>query len=100
MKLSQEQVAHLAKLARLDLPEEKLTQMTKDFGSILEYVERVQKVDVTNVEPFTVPAKSQGWREDKPLEADAVARELIMTNFPERTGDLLAAPGVFETPKK
>lgn len=100
MKLSKDEVAHLAKLARLDLPEEKLEKMTKDFGAILGYVERVQRVDIKDVEPFTMPAKSQGWRQDQAFEADEAARELILANFPERAGDLLAAPGVFETPKK
>ncbi|MDD2785533.1 MAG: Asp-tRNA(Asn)/Glu-tRNA(Gln) amidotransferase subunit GatC [Patescibacteria group bacterium] len=100
MKLSKEEVAHLAKLSRLDLPEQKLEQMTKDFGSILEYVDSIQKVDVEGVEPFTMPSKSQGWREDVAFEADEATRELILTNFPERAGDLLAAPGVFEVPKK
>ena len=38
MKLDKEQVAHLAKLARLDLGEEKLEAVTKDFDSILPYV--------------------------------------------------------------
>ena len=100
MKLSKQEVAHLAKLARLDLPEDKLEKMTKDFGAVLEYVDRVQKVDVEGVEPFTMPAKSMGWREDKPFAADDVTRELILANFPDRAGDLLAAPGVFEIPKK
>ncbi len=100
MKLSKEEIAHLAKLARLDLPEEKLEKITKDFGSILEYVGRIQKVDIQGVEPFTMPAKSEGWRPDKAFEVDEATRELILANFPERAGDLLAAPGVFETPKK
>jgi aspartyl-tRNA(Asn)/glutamyl-tRNA(Gln) amidotransferase subunit C len=100
MTLSKEEIAHLAKLARLDLPEEKLEQMTKDFGAILEYVDRIQQVDVEGVEPFTMPAKSEGWRQDVAFETDEVARELILSNFPEKAGDLLAAPGVFETPKK
>ncbi|MFA6503925.1 MAG: hypothetical protein WCT54_03180 [Patescibacteria group bacterium] len=47
-----------------------------------------------------MPSKSQGWREDVAFEADEATRELILTNFPERAGDLLAAPGVFEVPKK
>lgn len=100
MKLSKEEVAHLAKLARLDLPEVKLEQMTQDFGSILEYVDRVQALDVDGVEPFAMPSKAQGWRPDVPMESDDLTRELVLTNFPERTGDLLAAPGVFEAPKK
>lgn len=90
----------MAKLARLDLPEDKLDKMTRDFGAVLAYVDRIQKVDVQGVEPFTMPAKSQGWRGDKPFATDDVTRELILTNFPDRAGDLLAAPGVFEMPKK
>ncbi len=100
MKLDKDQVAHLAKLARLDLGEEKLEAMTKDFDSILPYVERIQAVDTTGVEPFAMPAKAQGWRQDRAVPIDDYTRELILSNFPERSGDLLAAPGVFETPKK
>ncbi|MDD5437745.1 MAG: Asp-tRNA(Asn)/Glu-tRNA(Gln) amidotransferase subunit GatC [Patescibacteria group bacterium] len=100
MKLSKEEIAHLAKLARLDLPEDKLERMTKDFGAILEYVDRIQQIDVEGVEPFTMPSRDQGWRPDEAVESDEVTRELILSNFPERANDLLAAPGVFETPKK
>jgi len=76
MKLDKEQVAHLAKLARLDLG------------------------DTSGVEPFAMPSKARGWRQDRAMEVDDYTRELILSNFPERSGDLLAAPGVFETPKK
>lgn len=100
MKLSKEEVAHLAKLARLDLPEAKLERMTHDFGSILAYVDSIQSIDIDDVEPFAMPSKAQGWRPDVPMESDDLTRELVLTNFPERTGDLLAAPGVFEVPKK
>lgn len=100
MKLDKEQVAHLAKLARLDLGEEKLASITKDFDSILPYVERIQAVDASGVEPFAMPAKADGWRPDQAVEIDDYTRELILSNFPERSGDLLAAPGVFEVPKK
>lgn len=100
MKLSENEVAHLAKLARLDLANDKLEMMTRDFGAILEYVDRIQQVDVESVEPFAMPSKSQGWRPDEAFQVDEVTRELVLSNFPERANDLLAAPGVFETPKK
>lgn len=100
MKLDKEQIARLAKLARLDLGEDKLKAITKDFDSILSYVERIQAVDSKGVEPFAMPAKAQGWRQDREVEIDDYTRELILANFPERSGDLLAAPGVFEAPKK
>ena len=99
MKLSQEQISHLAELARLKLDDEQIHKMTSEVGSILEYVESIQKIDVTNVEPFAMPAKSQGFRPDQAFDCDDLTRELILENFPGRAGDLLAAPGVFSKPK-
>lgn len=100
MKLTLEQVGHLARLSRLELPEEEIERMTHEFTAILGYVERIQKVDVEDVEPFAMPDRKEGWREDVAMEVDDVTRELILANFPERAGDLLAAPGVFQVPKK
>ncbi len=100
MKLTVEQVGHLAELARLELGEEELNTMTGQFASILEYVDRIQQVDTAGVEPFTMPAKDEGWRKDEAYVCDDAARDIILSNFPSRAGDLLAAPGVFQTPKK
>ncbi len=99
MKLSKDEVSHLAGLARLKLSEEQIDTMTAEVGSILEYVEGIQKVDVSNIEPFTMPAKTKGFREDESFGCDELTRELILENFPSRAGDLLAAPGVFANPK-
>ncbi|MBU2566074.1 Asp-tRNA(Asn)/Glu-tRNA(Gln) amidotransferase subunit GatC [Patescibacteria group bacterium] len=99
MKLTKEQVEHLAKLSRLTLQDNVLEQMTKDVGSILEYVESIQKVNIQNIEPFAMPAVANGFRNDEAFACDELTRELILENFPGRTGDLLAAPGVFEKPK-
>lgn len=74
--------------------------MTGQFASILEYVESIQRVDTSGVEPFAMPAKNEGWRPDEAYTCDDAAREIILSNFPSRAGDLLAAPGVFQVPKK
>jgi aspartyl-tRNA(Asn)/glutamyl-tRNA(Gln) amidotransferase subunit C len=99
MKLSKEEVTHLAELARLKLDDEQIDKMTTDVGSILEYVEGIQRVDVEGVEPFAMPAKAQGFRTDEAFDCDDLTRDLILENFPGRAGDLLAAPGVFVNPK-
>lgn len=99
MKLSKEQVSHLAELARLKFSEEQIKKMTEDVGSILEYVEKIREVDVTGVEQFSMPAKSQGFRADEAFECDDLTRQLILENFPGRAEDLLVAPGVFSKPK-
>ena len=100
MKLSTDDVSHLAQLARLDMSQGELEHMAEEFASILGYVDRIQQVDVTGVEPFAMPDRKDGWRPDEASEIDDATRELILSNFPERAGDLLAAPGVFQTPKK
>ncbi len=99
MKLTKDEVSHLAILARIKLTDEQINKMTDEVDSILEYVESIQKVDVTGVEPFAMPAKSQGFRADQAFDCDELTRELILENFPDRTGDLLTAPGVFLNPK-
>lgn len=99
MKLSKDEISHLAGLARLKLSEAQIDKMTTEVGSILEYVEGIQKVDVTGVEPFAMPAKAQGFRTDEAFDCDDLTRELILENFPGRAGDLLAAPGVFNNIK-
>jgi len=99
MKLSKDQILHLAKLARLEISENRIDSMTNEVGSILEYVESIQKIDTRDVRPFTMPAKSQGFRHDEAFESDDVTRDYILANFPEHAQDLLAAPGVFENPK-
>jgi len=45
-----------------------------------------------------MPARIE-WRPDVELPCDHAAREIILSNFPERVGDLLKTPGVFDKPK-
>ncbi|MFH1077759.1 MAG: Asp-tRNA(Asn)/Glu-tRNA(Gln) amidotransferase subunit GatC [Patescibacteria group bacterium] len=99
MPLSRDDVKMLADLARLDLPDEELGRMEKDLEAILGYVERLQDVDTKDVEPFTMPSRAEGWREDVASSCDDVTRETILSNFPTRKGDLLSVPPVFEKAK-
>lgn len=73
--------------------------MRDDLENILGFVDRLKEVDTEGVEPLTMPQKAEGWRTDAALPCDAVAREYILLDFPERKGDLLKTPGVFEKPK-
>jgi aspartyl-tRNA(Asn)/glutamyl-tRNA(Gln) amidotransferase subunit C len=99
MAITDKDIIHLADLARLDLTESEIKQVGAELGSILEYVERLQKIDTRTVEPQSMPAREIGWREDKAAACDEAARELILNNFPDRQDDLLRVPPVFEKPK-
>ena len=51
--ISKEQVRHIAKLARLQLQEEEVTQYQQDLSQILDYFDILKEVDTDNVEPMT-----------------------------------------------
>jgi aspartyl-tRNA(Asn)/glutamyl-tRNA(Gln) amidotransferase subunit C len=99
MSLNREDILKLAELARLQLSEAELVSAEKELDAVLGYVDRLKDVDTGGVDPLTMPAKAEGWRGDVALPCDDLARELILSNFPSRTDDLLRTPAVFEKPK-
>lgn len=50
-KLTREDVLKLARLARIDLSNDELSEFESEFNEILQYVEQLQAVDVANLEP-------------------------------------------------
>ncbi len=49
--ISKEEVQHIAKLARLGLTKKEIIRFQKDLSSILDYIEKLKKVDVSGVKP-------------------------------------------------
>ena len=50
-KLSKEQVDHIASLARIGISAEENKKLQSDLGAVLDYVDKLDKVDVLNVVP-------------------------------------------------
>jgi aspartyl-tRNA(Asn)/glutamyl-tRNA(Gln) amidotransferase subunit C len=50
-KLTREDILKLAQLAKLSLSQPEIEEFTKDINNILDYVEQLQKVDTTGLEP-------------------------------------------------
>lgn len=91
MKLSREEVEHIAELARLTLNDEELTLYQEQLSDILEYFERLQELDSEAIEPTaTVLPLRNVMRADK--AASAFDREDILANAPA------AEDGCFEVP--
>lgn len=49
--ISKEEVRHIAKLARLGLTEKEIEKFQKELSLILDYIEKLKEVDVSNVAP-------------------------------------------------
>lgn len=57
MPISEEQVRHVAMLARLGLTDEQVRQLTHELSDILVHVEAIQSLDLDGVEPTTHAAE-------------------------------------------
>ena len=66
MKVSQEDVKKIAHLARLEMPETKIEQMQDSINKVLVWMEALNSVDTSNVEPLVhmTPALNN-FREDE-----------------------------------
>src|ERR1700675_2472579 len=56
MKVTEQDVAYVAGLANLELSGDERTGMLRDLNSILDYIDRLNELDTSNVEPM-----GQGW---------------------------------------
>lgn len=101
MSLTRDEVKNVADLARLDLTDDELAAMTRQLGSILDYVAQLQQLDVAGVEPLAHALEVQNvFREDEPVPSLPVDEALA--NAPERRttpkGEhFYAVPAVQET---
>lgn len=77
-KLSREDILKLAKLSRLDLTDQEVTQFEGEIGAILEYVELLQNVDLDNLEPtYQVTGLKDVTRADEVVDYQATPADLL-----------------------
>ncbi len=96
MKLTPEQVQHIAGLARLTLTPQEVEQYQTELSAILSYVDRLQELDTENVEPtmHITPTFAQ-LRPDVVMQCSPEKRAALIAAFPAQKADLLTVPPVF-----
>ena len=90
--INKEEVKHVAKLARLELTDEEVNKYSQQLGSILEYVEQMNEVNTTGIEPMphAIPVYNV-MRED--VVKYEQTKEEMMANAP------FEEDGFFRVPK-
>ena len=82
-KLTRDDVLRLARLARLELGDDEVTQLQSELGTILDYVTQLEAVDVSGMQPTTQVSGLQNvMREDVPVEYQA-SREALLNLLPQ-----------------
>lgn len=88
-------VKRVARLARIAVSEEDAERMTGELNAILGFVEQLNEVDVSGVEPMTsVIPMTLKERQDVVTDGDKAAD--IVANAPETTENFFLVPKVVE----
>jgi len=87
--LTRDDVLKLARLARLSLSEEEVASYQKELAEILKYVEQLQNVDVSGLEPTSqVTGLTNVMRKDEVIDYGYEPLELLK-NVPQTEGNQL-----------
>jgi aspartyl-tRNA(Asn)/glutamyl-tRNA(Gln) amidotransferase subunit C len=95
MKLSREEVLHIARLARLGLTEEDVDKFREQLSNILENFDILSQVDTTDVPPTAQSIALQNVMRDDEV-TPSLAPEDILANAPRREGDCFRVRAVLE----
>ena len=94
-KIDQTQVRKVARLSRLELTEAEVAEFTGQLSAILDYVEKMNELDTTRVEPLAhcLPV-SNVFRAD--CVKESLGTEKTLTNAPQRDGEFFKVPKILD----
>jgi aspartyl-tRNA(Asn)/glutamyl-tRNA(Gln) amidotransferase subunit C len=103
MMVSEKDVAYVAELANLELTDQERSRMLKDLNSILGYIDKLNQLDTTNVEPMAqVASRYGGDAQDfanamRPDELrPCLPHDEALRNAPKSDGVFFKVPKVIE----
>ena len=95
MSVTNEQVRHIAKLARIAMNEDELARLVPELNNILGWVEQLGEVDTDGVEPLTAVIEQKLRLRDDVVN-DGNLRDEVLANAPEAQHGFFAVPKVIE----
>ena len=111
MKVTDRDVAHVADLGNLELTSEEHARMLRDLNSILEYIDRLNQLDTSNVQPMTQVSDRYSVDQSKPGSdrfayasrediheglRRSLPHDVALQNAPESDGTFFKVPKVIE----
>jgi aspartyl-tRNA(Asn)/glutamyl-tRNA(Gln) amidotransferase subunit C len=84
-KVSEEEVKHIAELARIELTPEESEQFARELSDVLGYIAQLGEVDTSAVEPISqVTGKMNVFREDVVKESSEETKDIMAGNYPDQ----------------
>jgi aspartyl-tRNA(Asn)/glutamyl-tRNA(Gln) amidotransferase subunit C len=95
MKITKQEVEHVALLARLKFSESEKERFTLQLNRILEYMEKLKELDTSQVDPtFHAVARRNVFREDQ--VHPSAPQDLSLSNAPDGDRGFFRVPKIIE----
>lgn len=95
MNITKQEVEHVARLARLELSEQEKEKLTEQLSGILTYVEKLNELTTSGVEPTAhVLDINNVMRDDQPVES--LSQEQALANAPDKAAGHFRVPLIIE----
>jgi aspartyl-tRNA(Asn)/glutamyl-tRNA(Gln) amidotransferase subunit C len=95
MKITKQEVEHVAKLARLELSEQEKEKLTDQLSNILTYVETLSGLDTKGVEPTAHVLDLKNVMRDD-VAVPGLPRERALANAPDQAAGHYKVPKIIE----
>ncbi|MGC2741770.1 MAG: Asp-tRNA(Asn)/Glu-tRNA(Gln) amidotransferase subunit GatC [Candidatus Angelobacter sp.] len=103
MKVTEKDVAYVADLANLELTDQERQRMLKDLNSILDYVDRLNELDTSDVAPMAQisaaamePSSTSAHASREDIPVPSLPHAEAMKNAPQSDGEFFKVPKVIE----
>jgi len=95
MKISKQEVEHVARLARLELAESEKDKLIDQLSNILTYVETLNELETKGVEPTSHVLDIKNVMRDD-VSAPSLSQEQALANAPEKAAGHFKVPKIIE----
>ena len=96
MQIDKKTVKNVALLSRLELDEKESEAYSTQLAAILSYIGKLNEVDTKNVLPTSHPLQNLKNVFRKDVLKDSLDVDDVLSNAPQREGDLFKVPQVIE----
>lgn len=95
MAISREEVLHIARLARIELDAQEVEHYREDLSKILDYVDKLDELDVSQVEATTHAVELESRLRDDEVE-QRLDPDDVMANAPQTEAGQFRVPKAVE----
>ena len=95
MKITKDEILHVADLARLDLDEASIDKFAGQIGTILDYVDKLNEIDTEGIRPTShAISLTNAFREDE--QKEHLERDQALANAPQKEEGAFVVPKIIE----